>query len=63
MIEHKGLVNYISWAVKMYVEKDEVFPLFTSLAFDLTVTSIFTPLVSGNKIIVYPADQYEYPIE
>lgn len=63
MIEHRGLVNYISWAVKMYVEKDEVFPLFTSLEFDLTVTSIFTPLVSGNKIIVYPTDQYEYPIE
>lgn len=54
MIEHLGLVNYIWWAKKMYVKnEDEVFPLYSSLAFDLTVTSIFTPLISGSKIIVY----------
>lgn len=54
MIEHRGLVNYIWWAKKMYVrEEHEVFPLYSSLAFDLTVTSIFTPLISGGRIIVY----------
>jgi len=54
MIEHQGLVNYICWAKKMYVKLvDEVFPLYSSLAFDLTVTSIFTPLVSGGSIVVY----------
>lgn len=54
MIEHQGLVNYIWWAKKMYVKnEDEVFPLYSSLAFDLTVTSIFTPLISGSRIIVY----------
>lgn len=54
MIEHQGLVNYIWWAKKMYVRnEDEVFPLYSSLAFDLTVTSIFTPLISGSKIIIY----------
>ncbi len=63
LIEHKGLVNYITWAVKMYIEEEEVFPVFTSLGFDLTVTSIFTPLVSGNKIAIYPFDKDEYPIE
>lgn len=29
------------------------FALFTSISFDLTVTSIFTPLVTGNRIIIY----------
>jgi len=54
MIEHQGLVNYIWWAKKMYIRnEDEVFPLYSSLAFDLTITSIFTPLISGSKIIVY----------
>lgn len=54
MIEHQGLVNYIWWAKKMYVKNDnEIFPLYSSLSFDLTVTSIFTPLISGSKIIVY----------
>lgn len=62
MIEHRGLVNYIWWAKKLYVKnKDEVFPLYSSLAFDLTVTSIFTPLISGSEIIVYnDSDEEEY---
>lgn len=61
MIEHQGLVNYICWAKKMYIkDEDEVFPLYSSLAFDLTVTSIFTPLISGSKIIVYRDDEDEY---
>lgn len=58
MIEHRGLVNYALWAAKNYSEgKNEVFPLFTSLAFDLTITSIFVPLISGNKIIIYQDDE------
>lgn len=63
MIEHRGLVNYVWWAKKRYVGgEDEVFPLYSSLAFDLTVTSLFTPLISGNKIVVYrdSSDDNEY---
>lgn len=54
MIEHRGLTNYIWWAKKVYV-RDSIptFPLYSSLAFDLTVTSIFTPLICGGRIIVY----------
>lgn len=66
MIEHQGLVNYIWWAKKMYVrDENEVFPLYSSIAFDLTVTSIFTPLLSGNKILIYndSDDDYEYVLE
>ncbi|HRY31959.1 MAG TPA: amino acid adenylation domain-containing protein [Bacteroidales bacterium] len=54
MITHKGLVNYICWAEKVYLEGEAMdFPLYSSISFDLTVTSIFTPLVSGNSIVVY----------
>ncbi|BCJ96188.1 hypothetical protein acsn021_37570 [Anaerocolumna cellulosilytica] len=54
MIEYQSLVNYIWWAKKMYIRNEtEVFPLYSSLAFDLTVTSIFTPLISGSIIAVY----------
>lgn len=61
MVEHRGLVNYIWWAKKMYVRNEkEVFPLYTSLSFDLTVTSIFTPLISGNTIVVYYDDGTEF---
>ncbi|ALC81182.1 MULTISPECIES: non-ribosomal peptide synthetase [Bacillus] len=62
MIEHQGLVNYICWAKKEYVgtSENEIFPFYSSLAFDLTVTSIFVPLISGNKIVIYPADDNQY---
>ena len=54
MIEHKSLVNYINFAVKNYVKGEAVnFPLYSSIGFDLTVTSIFTPLVTGNGIVIY----------
>ncbi len=61
MIENQGLVNYIFWAKKMYINSDnDIFALYSSLSFDLTVTSIFTPLIGGNKIIVYQKDEDEY---
>ncbi|MED1910401.1 non-ribosomal peptide synthetase [Brevibacillus laterosporus] len=54
MITHQGLVNYIWWATKVYVQNETVhFPLYSSISFDLTVTSIYTPLISGNTIYIY----------
>jgi amino acid adenylation domain-containing protein len=59
MIRHASLVNYSCWANEVYVRKRaRNFALYTSLAFDLTVTSIFTPLISGNRIHIYqPQEQ------
>ena len=63
VIGHRALMNYVWWAKKMYVKNAlEIFPLYTSLAFDLTVTSIFVPLISGGKIILYPEQQDEYVV-
>ncbi|MBZ0289465.1 MAG: amino acid adenylation domain-containing protein, partial [Anaerolineae bacterium] len=57
MIEHRSLVNYIWWARGQYLDGEvRDFPLFSSLSFDLTVTSIFTPLITGGQIVVYPED-------
>src|SRR2546427_6987896 len=57
MIEHRSLVNYIWWAKEHYSRGECLaWPLFSSLAFDLTVTSIFAPLVSGGRIVVVRED-------
>ena len=57
LIEHRSLVNYIWWANQTYCRGERLtWPLFSSLAFDLTVTSIFTPLISGGRIVVYRED-------
>jgi amino acid adenylation domain-containing protein len=55
LIDHGGLADYLGWADRMYVRGDRLtFPLFTSLAFDLTVTSLFLPLITGGTLEVYP---------
>ncbi len=54
MLTHLGLANYIYWAQKEYLKGEKLtFPLYSSISFDLTVTSIFTPLTSGCKIVIY----------
>ncbi|MGX9148070.1 non-ribosomal peptide synthetase [Mesorhizobium sp. 128a] len=57
VIEHRNLVNYIWWAARMYSSGERLaWPLFSSLAFDLTVTTLFTPLITGGRIVVYLGD-------
>lgn len=59
-IEHCGLIDYIDWAERSYVRGEKLsFPLFTSLSFDLTITSLFLPLVTGGTLIVYPPKSTE----
>ncbi|MEO1619424.1 MAG: amino acid adenylation domain-containing protein [Cyanobacteria bacterium J06632_3] len=54
-IEHRSLANYVQWAIGQYVRgRSLAFPLFSPLTFDLTVTSIYVPLLSGGQIVVYP---------
>ena len=53
-IPHRALHHYIDWARRYYVAGQPVdMPLFSSLAFDLTVTSIYVPLATGGKVVIY----------
>ncbi len=55
IISHRALASYVNWASGAYADHRPVsFPLFTSPAFDLTVTSLFLPLVTGGSIVIYP---------
>jgi amino acid adenylation domain-containing protein len=57
MILHRGLVNYLSWAKDAYaVEPGRSAPVHTSFSFDLTVTSLFVPLVAGGSVELLPED-------
>ncbi|UED72198.1 non-ribosomal peptide synthetase [Brevibacillus sp. DP1.3A] len=64
LIENQNAVNYLMFAAKHYVQGEKVdFPMFTSIAFDLTITSIFTPLLTGNTVIVYQDEHKERLLE
>jgi amino acid adenylation domain-containing protein len=51
MVHHRGAVNYLRWAVAAYdVADGDGAPVHSSLAFDLTVTSLFAPLAAGRGV-------------
>jgi amino acid adenylation domain-containing protein len=53
VIPHRGLVNYLSFAVSAYaVARGEGALVHSSLGFDLTVTSLFAPLLSGRAAVL-----------
>jgi amino acid adenylation domain-containing protein len=60
MIENRSVVNYLSNCSTLYFKEESGgnFGLFSSLSFDLTVTSIFLPLIRGRLIHIltnYPS--------
>ncbi|PQQ30984.1 hypothetical protein C6H64_08030 [Photorhabdus luminescens] len=61
MLEHHTVMNYVYWAISAYHSDSyrSVYPLFTSLAFDLTVTSIWCPLISGGEIEIIDKESFE----
>jgi surfactin family lipopeptide synthetase C len=55
MVNHGGLANYLSWAVENYgVGNGHGAPVHSSLSFDLTVTSLFCPLLAGQPVVMLP---------
>jgi amino acid adenylation domain-containing protein/non-ribosomal peptide synthase protein (TIGR01720 family) len=58
LIIHQGLVNYLSWSVDTYqVAKGLGAPVHSSLGFDATITSLFSPLLAGQRILLLPDKQ------
>jgi len=57
-IEHHSLTNYLQWAMHYYWSAADTgsMALFTPLSFDLTVPSLFCPLLRGRTLVVYPQD-------
>ncbi|MEO8191183.1 MAG: amino acid adenylation domain-containing protein [Acidobacteriota bacterium] len=55
LIPHRGLVNYLTWAVRAYeMDAGEGAPVHSSLSFDLTVTAILAPLLAGKCVHLLP---------
>ncbi|BAY50181.1 amino acid adenylation domain protein (plasmid) [Scytonema sp. HK-05] len=55
MIPHRGVVNYLSWCIKAYaVAEGYGAPVQSSIGFDATITSLFSPLLVGQKVVLLP---------
>jgi amino acid adenylation domain-containing protein len=55
MVPHRGLMNYLCWCKEAYaVAEGKGAPVHSPLGFDLTVTSLWAPLLSGRKVVLLP---------
>ncbi len=57
MIEHKSLVNYLSWVdVSLLGEKVRRVPMVSSLSFDASLKQLFAPLLRGDQVWILEDD-------
>jgi amino acid adenylation domain-containing protein len=57
-IYHKGFANYLNWCIQAYtVDRGTGSPVQSSISFDATITSIFSPLLVGQKVVLLPEKQ------
>ena len=55
LVHHGGLANYLLWTARQYAARgDGGSPFFASIAFDLGVPSLFTPLLTGQRVDLLP---------
>src|SRR6266850_2315894 len=58
IISHRAIANYLDWASRAYALEDGQGALVHSpIGFDLTVTSLFTPLLVGCRVVLVSEEQ------
>lgn len=60
MVKHTNLASYAQWGAEHYMDEGDIFAFYSSIGFDLTITSIFVPLVCGESMMIYPPNQDEF---
>ncbi len=59
-IAHRALQSYLNWGLQRYSWGEALsYPLFTSVAFDLSVTAQYLPLLSGGTVFLYSERQWD----
>jgi amino acid adenylation domain-containing protein len=57
-ITQRGLAHYLLWSSTAYaIAAGSGMPVHSSIGFDLTVTSLFAPLIAGCPVTLLPEDQ------
>jgi amino acid adenylation domain-containing protein len=57
LIPHRALVNYLTWCAIGYpAHQGSGSPVHTPIGFDLTITSLFPPLLAGRSVVLVRED-------
>ncbi|WP_435602549.1 amino acid adenylation domain-containing protein [Streptomyces sp. bgisy130] len=57
MIEHRALADYLGWSRQTYPSARGTSLWHSSVSFDMTVTSLWVPLVSGGRVLAGPLEE------
>ena len=58
VVRHSALADYAQWARRSFSGLEHpAYPLYSSIAFDLTITSLFVPLIAGGTLVIYPEEE------
>jgi amino acid adenylation domain-containing protein len=52
LVEHRSVVDYLTWTSRSYPGARGIAVLHTPVGFDLTVTALYTPLVTGGCVVL-----------
>lgn len=53
LLTHRGLTNYLHWCVQTYITPGAIgAPVQSSISFDATITSLYTPLLVGQSVVL-----------
>ncbi|SDO60984.1 non-ribosomal peptide synthetase [Lentzea jiangxiensis] len=63
VVEHRSVVDYLVWAIEVYGGLRGAAVLHSPVSFDLTVTTLFGPLLAGGRIVVSDLDEDAVPVE
>ncbi|MGW0016655.1 non-ribosomal peptide synthetase, partial [Streptomyces tendae] len=58
VVEHASVGAYLERAREVYPDASGTALLHSSVAFDLTVTALYTPLVSGGRVVLTDLDEH-----
>ncbi|MEM9967726.1 MAG: amino acid adenylation domain-containing protein [Pseudomonadota bacterium] len=55
-VSHAAFTRYVQWAASSFASTTLAadYPFFSSISFDLTLTSLFVPLITGGAVVIYP---------
>lgn len=58
VVNHAALANYVQFAKKQYVQDFRpIMPFFSSIGFDLTITSLFLPFIANGQVHIYRSSE------
>ena len=62
-VAEKALYSYLLYAKNAYeMSENDCMPLFSTLTFDFTLTSVYLPLISGARIKLFGENNIKHPL-